>query len=133
MAAGGGAGCIPSGSLAGLLVTGLVITGAIGLWSATATATARHLTLARAGTLSVPVGDAAAGCFVAHATACSGWPCAARRPAGVNALRRHDVRLLVTPSRTEECCRAGSGDEGAVGLGRPICAVRVRKSTPLGS
>ena len=56
MAAGGGAGCIPSGSLAGLLVTGLVITGAIGLWSATATATARHLTLARAGTLSVPVG-----------------------------------------------------------------------------
>jgi hypothetical protein len=33
-------------SLAGLLVTGLAITGAIGLWSATATATARHLTLA---------------------------------------------------------------------------------------
>jgi hypothetical protein len=32
--------------LAGLLVTGLATTGAIGLWSATATATARHLTLA---------------------------------------------------------------------------------------
>jgi hypothetical protein len=33
-------------TLAGLLVTGLAMTGAIGLWSATATATARHLTLA---------------------------------------------------------------------------------------
>jgi hypothetical protein len=32
--------------LAGLLVTGLTTMGAIGLWSATATATARHLTLA---------------------------------------------------------------------------------------
>jgi len=37
---------VPWTTLAGLLVTGLATMGAIGLWSATATATARHLTLA---------------------------------------------------------------------------------------